>query len=89
MAKDFDYLDENFDGSATLMTVLIETDLNSGRAVRELSDLHTILVDPGRRPDGIIGPPLSSAGTLLADWTGNDAAVADAFTELRNAATAT
>ncbi len=97
VAEDFDYLDENFDGSATLMTVLIETDLDSARAVRELSDLHTILVDPARRPDGIIGPPLSSAGTLLADRTrgagqaGGDgeAAVADAFAELRSDATAT
>jgi len=83
VAEDFDYLDENFDGSATLMTVLIETDLNSARAVRDLSDIHTVLVDPDRRPDGIIGPPLSSAGTLLADWTDGDAAVADAFAELR------
>jgi len=83
VAENFDYLDENFDGSATLMTVLIETDLNSARAVRDLSDIHTVLVDPDRRPDGIIGPPLSSAGTLLADWTDGDAAVADAFAELR------
>ena len=89
VAQDFDYLDENFDGSATLMTVLIETDLDSARAVRELSDLHTILVDPDRRPDGIIGPPLSSAGTLLADRVAGDAAVADAFAELRSDATAT
>ena len=87
-AENFDYLDENFDGSATLMTVLIETDLDSARAVRELSDLHTVLVDPTRRPDGIIGPPLSSAGTLLADWTDGDASVADAFDELRSDATA-
>ena len=87
-AENFDYLDENFDGSATLMTVLIETDLDSARAVRELSDLHTVLVDPTRRPDGIIGPPLSSAGTLLADWTEGDASVADAFAELRSDATA-
>ena len=96
VAEDFDYLDENFDGSATLMTVLIETDLNSGQAVRDLSDLHTILVDPARRPDGIIGPPLSSAGTLLADWTdeagqagdGDGTAVSGAFAELRAEVTA-
>ena len=96
-AENIDYLDERFDGSATLMTVLIETDLNSGRAVRELSDLHSVLVDPARRPDGIIGPPLSSAGTLLADWTaeagqagdGGDAAVAGAFAKLRDDVSAT
>ena len=97
VAENIDYLDEHFDGSATLMTVLIETDLHSARAVRELGDLHTILVDPERRPDGIIGPPLSSAGTLLADWTAeagragtNDAvAVVDAFAEFRDDVSAT
>lgn len=68
-AEDFNFLDDNFDGSATLMTVLIETDLTDGRVVRDLTGFHTILIDPARRPDGIVGPPLSSAGTLLADWT--------------------
>ncbi len=68
--KSFDYLEENFDGSANLMTVLIETDLENSRAVQDLTDLHTILVDPQSRPDGIVGPPLASAGTLLADWGG-------------------
>ena len=67
--KSFDYLEENFDGSANLMTVLIETDLEDSRAVQELTDLHAILVDPQSRPDGIVGPPLASAGTLLADWS--------------------
>ena len=67
--KSFDYLEENFDGSANLMTVLIETDLENSRAVQDLTDLHTILVDPQSRPDGIVGPPLASAGTLLADWS--------------------
>ena len=96
-AEDFNYLDDNFNGSATLMTVLIETDLDRGRAVRELTDLHTTLVDPARRPDGIIGPPLSSAGTLLADWTGEagqagdggDAAVDGAFAKLHDDVSAT
>ena len=93
-AQNFDYLDDNFDGSATLMTVLIETDLDRGRAVRELSDIHATLVDPDRRPDGIVGPPLTSAGTLLADWTDDsghagdnyDPAVAAAFDDLAAAA---
>ena len=91
VAENFDYLDENFNGSATLMTVLIETDLDSARAVRGLGDLHTTLVDPAGRPDGIIGPPLSSAGTLLADWSGDggDAGVAAAFAGLRDDAAAT
>ena len=96
-AEDFNYLDDNFNGSATLMTVLIEADLDRGRAVRELTDLHTTLVDPARRPDGIVGPPLSSAGTLLADWTGDtgqagdnyDAAVAAAFNNLNSNVAAT
>ena len=68
VAQDIDYLDENFDGNATLMTVLIETDLERPEAVGEVTGLHAILVDPARRPDGIIGPPLASAGTLLAEW---------------------
>ena len=89
-AENFDYLDDNFQGSATLMTVLIETDLDRGQAVRGLTDLHATLIDPDRRPNGIVGPPLASAGTLLADWTGDsgqagdnyDAAVAAAFADL-------
>ena len=95
--EDFDYLEENFDGSATLMTVLIETDLERGEAVRELRALHTTLVDPDLRPDGIVGPPLASAATLVADWTadsgpgdGNyDADVAAAFGNLNRDAAAT
>ena len=92
--QSFDFLEENFDGSATLMTVLIETDLDNARAVRNLTDLHTTLVDPLRRPDGIVGPPLASAGTLLADSTeqsgGNyDPAVAAAFDHLNTSITAT
>ena len=92
--KSFDFLEENFDGSATLMTVLIETDLDNSRAVRDLTDLHTTLVDPLRRPDGVVGPPLASAGTLLADWTdqsgGNhDPAVTAAFDHLNTSITAT
>ena len=88
--KSFDFLEENFDGSATLMTVLIETDLDNNRAVGDLTGLHSTLVDSQRRPDGIVGPPLASAGTLLADWTGRsgqagdnyDADVAAAFENL-------
>ena len=95
--EDFDYLDENFDGSATLMTVLIETDLGRGEAVRALTGLHATLVDPDRRPAGIVGAPLASAATLVADWTadsgpadGNhDAAVAAAFDELNRDAAST
>ncbi len=80
--KSFDFLEENFDGSATLMTVLIESDLESSRAVSDLTDLHSTLVDSERRPNGIVGPPLASAGTLLADWTSHDADVAAAFESL-------
>ena len=92
--QSFDFLEENFDGSATLMTVLIKTDLDNSRAVRNLTDLHTTLVDPLRRPDGIVGPPLASAGTLLADSTGQsggnyDPAVATAFDHLNTSITAT
>ena len=92
--QSFDFLEENFDGSATLMTVLIETDLDNARAVRDLTDLHATLVDPLRRPDGIVGPPLASAGTLLADSTGQsgvnyDPAISAAFDHLNTSITAT
>ena len=96
-SQSFDFLEDNFDGSATLMTVLIETDLGNGRAVRDLTDLHATLVDPARRPDGIVGPPLASAGTLLADWTTDsgqagdnyDPAVSGAFDNLNSNVAAT
>ena len=78
-SQSFDFLEDNFDGSATLMTVLIEADLGNGRAVRDLTALHSILVDPARRPDGIVGPPLASAGTLLADWTTDSGQAADNY----------
>ena len=88
--KSFDFLEENFNGSATLMTVLIETDLDDSRAVGDLTGLHSTLVDPERRLNGIVGPPLASAGTLLNDWTSRsgqagdnyDADVAAAFENL-------
>ncbi len=95
--KSFDFLEENFDGSATLMTVLIETDLDSNRAVGDLTRLHSTLVDSELRPNGIVGPPLASAGTLLDDWTGRsgqpddsyDADVAAAFDNLAAGSVAT
>ena len=77
--KSFDFLEANFDGSATLMTVLIETDLDSSRAVGDLTGLHSTLVDSERRPNGIVGPPLASAGTLLADWTGRSGQAGDSY----------
>ena len=77
--QSFDFLEENFDGSATLMTVLIETDLDSSQAVRDLTGLHATLVDSERRPNGIVGPPLASAGTLLADWTGRSGQAGDSY----------
>ena len=96
-AQNFDFLEDNFEGSATLMTVLIEADLGNGRAVRDLTALHATLVDPARRPEGIVGPPLASAGTLLADWTTDsgqaadnyDPAVAGAFANLNGNVAAT
>lgn len=77
--KSFDFLEENFDGSATLMTVLVEADLDNSRAVQDLTGLHSTLVDSQRRPNGIVGPPLASAGTLLADWTGRSGQAGDSY----------
>ncbi|MDE0603353.1 MAG: MMPL family transporter [bacterium] len=95
--KSFDFLEENFNGSATLMTVLIETDLDDSRAVGDLTGIHSTLVDPERRLNGIVGPPLASAGTLLNDWTSRsgqagdnyDADIAAAFENLGTGGVAT
>ena len=94
--KNFNFLEDNFNGSASLMTVLIEADLDSARAVDDLADLHAILTDAARRPTGVVAPPLASAGTLLADWTTGtgqagdryDPEVAAAFTGLGDGAAA-
>lgn len=77
--KSFDFLEENFNGSATLMTVLIETDLDNSRAVGDITGLHSTLVDPERRLNGIVGPPLASAGTLLNDWTSRSGQAGDNY----------
>ncbi len=66
--KDIEFLEENFDGGAATMTVLIEADLDTVRTLRDLFDFYTILADPRKRPAGIVGPPVASAGTLLVDW---------------------
>ena len=66
--RDIEFLEENFDGGAATMTILIEDDLDTVRTVRDLFDFHTALSDPQRRPQGVIGPPVASAGTLLVDW---------------------
>ena len=66
--KNIEFLDENFGGGASTMTILVEADLDTVRTLRDLFDFYTTLADPLRRPDGIVGPPLASAGTLLVDW---------------------
>ncbi len=66
--RDIEFLEENFDGGASTMTILIEDDLDTVRTVRDLFDFYTTLADPQRRPDGVVGPPVTSVGTLLADW---------------------
>jgi len=66
--KNIEFLEENFDGGASTMTILIEADLDTVRSLRDLFDFYTTLADPRRRPQGVAGPPLASAGTLLVDW---------------------
>ena len=66
--KNIEFLEENFDGGASTMTILVETDLDTVRTLRDLFDFYTTLADPLRRPEGVAGPPLASAGTLLVDW---------------------
>ena len=88
--KDIEFLEENFDGGAATMTILIEADLDTVRTLRDLFDFYSILADPQKRPAGVVGPPLASAGTLLADWitdTGHpddnyDPAFAAAYSDL-------
>ena len=66
--RDIEFLEENFDGGAATMTILIEDDLDTVRTVRDLFDFYTTLADPQRRPEGVVGPPVTSVGTLLVDW---------------------
>ena len=66
--RDLEFLEENFDGGAATMTILVEADLATIRTLRDLFDFHTTLTDPQRRPAGVVGPPGTSAGTLLIDW---------------------
>lgn len=66
--KNIEFLEENFNGGASTMTILVEADLDTVRTLRDLFDFYTTLADPGRRPEGVAGPPSASAGTLLADW---------------------
>ncbi len=66
--KNIEFLDENFDGGASTMTILVEAELDTVRTLRDLFDFYTTLADPLRRPEGIVGPPGASAGTLLVDW---------------------
>ena len=66
--RDLEFLEENFDGGAATMTILVEADLVTVRTLRDLFDFHTTLADPLRRPAGVVGPPGTSAGTLLVDW---------------------
>ncbi len=88
--ENIEFLEENFDGGAATMTILIEADLDTVRTLRDLFDFYTVLADPQRRPAGIVGPPSASAATLLVDWindTGQpgdnyDPAFAAAYAEL-------
>ena len=56
------------EASELVMTILVEADLDTVRTLRDLFDFYTTLADPQRRPEGIVGPPGASAGTLLVDW---------------------
>ena len=66
--KNIEFLEQNFNGGASTMTILVEADLDTVRTLRDLFDFYTTLADPRRRPQGVAGPPSASAGTLLADW---------------------
>ena len=66
-ARSIELLQENFDGGASMMTVLVESDINTVRTVRNLHDFQHALADPATRPAGVAGPPIASAVSLLED----------------------
>ena len=76
-ADSVELLEENFDGGASTMTVLIESDLNTVRTVRNLHDFQQVLANPQTRPAGIAGPPIASAAALLEDWRTNSGQAGD------------
>ena len=77
--RDIEFLEENFDGGAATMTILIEDDLDTVQTVRDLFDFYTTLADPQRRPEGVVGPPVTSVGTLLVDWIDDSGAPDDNY----------
>ena len=77
--RDIEFLEDNFDGGAATMTILITDDLDTVRTVRDLFDFYTTLADPQRRPVGVVGPPVNSVGTLLVDWIDDSGAPGDNY----------
>ena len=67
--QDIDFLEDNFDGRASTMTILIEADLEQVGAVRDLFAFSTTLADAERRPESVVAPPLRSAAALVTDWS--------------------
>ena len=78
-ADSVELLEENFDGGESTMTVLIESDLNTVRTVRNLHDFQQVLANPQTRPAGIAGPPIASAAALLEDWRTNSGQAGDNY----------
>ena len=61
------YVEDNFGASASTVTILIETDLGTAASTGHLLDYSEAL-RVETRPEGIVGPPIVSAMTLLSDW---------------------
>ncbi len=91
------FIEDNFGADASTVTILVEADLDTAASTRHLLDYSAALSSPDSRPEGIVGPPIASAVTLLADWSTmsgqpgdkHDPAIAAAFADLSPGSLAT
>lgn len=61
------FIEDNFGASASTVTILVEADLDTAASTGHLLDYSEAL-SAETRPEGIVGPPIVSAVTLLSDW---------------------
>lgn len=90
------FIEDNFGASASTVTILVEADLDAAVSASHLLDYSKAL-SAETRPQGIVGPPIVSAVTLLSDWATESGqpgdkyhpAAATAFTDLNSGASLT
>lgn len=61
------FVEDNFGASASIVTILVEADLDTAASTGHLLDYSEAL-GAETRPRGIVGPPIVSAVALLSDW---------------------